>query len=508
MAIRTASTVSGPVRGIPGGNPACTVFKGIPYARPPVGALRWKAPQDPEPWTEERLCMAFSPAAPQSSSVGTGFYEKEFFPIDAETSEDCLYLNVWTPAASADERLPVMVWIHGGAYMQGYGTEMEFDGEGFNRRGVILVTLNYRLGMLGFFAHPELSAESDGRVSGNYGLLDQIHAIRWVSRNIAAFGGDPSNITIFGQSAGGGSVQSILAAESANGLYRRAIIQSAGSIETLGGVFALADAEAYGETICEAAGASFAQLRGMPAAELVSAGRKAMTAPGAGMPRLRLVPVVDGVVLKEAPGEAIAHGRTPDVSIMTGSVSGDGGLFAGWPAETAGEFNERLDQMYGDQAPAYRALFGVERDDQVEAAQRRRMRAASMLAPRGWGRAHERLGRAPAFTYFFDRDMPGEDHPGAFHSSELWYVFETLFRCWRPMQGIDFEMAKRMADYWTNFAKSGDPNGAGLPEWPAFAGEAAQTMTFGDAGCAAADLSGTPYAAGMEALLLERVYGK
>ena len=269
MPLTQVTVENGRLQGVPGNVPAYTVFKGVPYAKPPVGPLRWKAPQPAEDWTGIRLADRFSCIAYQGAHTPEFPYTKEFYPVEEPMSEDCLYLNVWTPAQSADERLPVLFWVHGGAYTGGYGFEMEFDGEGFCKRGCILVTINYRLGVLGFLAHPELSAESERGVSGNYGTLDQICALHWVRRNIAAFGGDPDNITVFGQSAGAKSVLTLITSPLSRGDIAKAIPMSGGGI----GCFAiddtpLAKAEKTGLALQELAGAqSLEELRRMePAA--------------------------------------------------------------------------------------------------------------------------------------------------------------------------------------------------------------------------------------------------
>ena len=226
--MRETTVENGKIKGIPCGWPSITVFYGIPYAAPPVGDLRWKAPQPAVGWEGVRDCARASAKCWQLG-VGKGsFFEHEFYPYEEEMDEDCLYLNVWTPAQSTEERLPVIFWIHGGGFMTGYGHSAHFDGEHFARQGVILVTINYRLNIFGWMVHPELDAESPEGVSGNYGLLDQIAALKWVSRNIRAFGGDPDNITIAGQSAGAACVQSLICSPLAKGLYAKAIMQSGG----------------------------------------------------------------------------------------------------------------------------------------------------------------------------------------------------------------------------------------------------------------------------------------
>lgn len=413
MALLTTKTNHGEVSGIPCGYTGYSVFKGIPFAAPPIGTLRWKPPVDPKPWDGVRVCDTFSPIAVQAKAREGDFYQKEFFPVQAPMSEDCLYLNVWTPAEKPEEKLPVMLWIHGGAYLGGYGTEIEFDGEVFCRRGVILVTINYRLGALGYFAHPDLSAESDKGVSGNYGLLDQIQALKWVKENIGAFGGDAGNVTVFGQSAGGGSVLALCSSPFAKGLFHKAIAQSTAGVGTLGGNYTLEEAEKFGAFIVEHSQTSFDEFRNKPAEELVGLSMAAGFAYGKGFV-LRLRPCTDGCVLPGDTGTVIAEKSHPKIPYMAGCVSGDKKLFGDYSAEWINLKNEK-----------------------------------------------------PLYVYYFDHDVPGDDDAGSFHSSELWYIFGTLARCWRPMTGKDYDLSLKMTDYWTNFAKNGNPGGG----WQEFTAE-------------------------------------
>lgn len=419
----------GRVEGIPTETEGVVLYKGIPYAASPVGELRWKAPQPVKPWQGVLKCDKWGPASLQGGSGEGSFYWREFYQGGApQMSEDCLYLNVWKPAeAKMGDKLPVMVWIHGGAYQNGYGHEVEFDGSEYARRGVILVTLNYRLGVCGFLAHPLLSEES-GQGSGNFGLLDQLAALKWVQRNIEAFGGDAGCVTLFGQSAGAGSVQSLVSSPLAKGLIHRAIIQSGGG---LGGIItakSLADAEAMGQGMVDEAGCTTLQeMRTLPAErfqEALMAYYRKQKAPFIGLP---WGPVIDGYLLTDTLNNVAYRGEALDIPYLIGYCS-------------------------EDIAPET-------------------MRQSAV----GWSLLQERLGRRPAYVYQFCRDLPGEDMPspqggfgdmkGAFHSAELWYVFGTLGRCWRPMTPGDYALSHRMVDYWTQFARTGDPNGEGLPRW-------------------------------------------
>lgn len=403
------------------------VYKGIPYAAPPVGDLRWKQPQPVQPWQGVRKCDKFGAASLQGGQEEGSFYWKEFYQDgNPEMSEDCLYLNVWTPAAGKDSRLPVMFWIHGGAFQNGFGHEIEFDGDAFAKKGVVLVTINYRLGMCGFLAHPLLTAENGGKGSGNYGLFDQLAALKWVKKNIAAFGGDPDNVTVFGQSAGAGSVQSLISSPLTKGYIQRAIIQSGGGLGGIISTKSLADVAATGKAMWDASGmTTLEQMRACPADRFQEIMMNYMKQQKTfnGMP---YSPCVDGELLTASVYEAAISGQELDIPYMIGYTSGDLGP-------------DRMKKSAVD-----------------------------------WSLLLEKQGRKPAYVYCFSRDLPGEDlkapngspiMPGAFHSSELWYVFGTLDKCWRPMEKGDYELSERMVSYWTNFAKTGNPNGEGLPEW-------------------------------------------
>lgn len=396
------------------------VFKGIPYAAPPVGELRFRRPQEHEPWQGVLSCREFGNSCPQADLGKMGFYSKEFYdgPLPP-LSEDCLYLNIWTPgSAGPDSKLPVMFWIHGGAFMHGSGSEKEFDGEGMARRGVILVTINYRVNVFGFFAHPELERETEEHVSGNYGILDQIAALKWVRENIAGFGGDPDNITVFGQSAGCMSVQTIISSPLAKGMLRRAILQSGGGLH---GMFTTPDREhalEISRKLMEYLKVSTVEeLRQMPADKLRDA---AYAVGGEG---LAWDPHMDGWLMPGSNDRMAETGGIHDVDYMIGSLGDDIG-------------GRDMLQKAGE------AWCGNLLD----------------------------LGRGPGYLYFFDRKLPGDD-AGAFHSGELWYIFETLDRCWRPWEEKDRELSRHMAGYWTNFAKTGDPNGPGLPRWEPYTRE-------------------------------------
>ena len=352
----------GLLQGVPSEDPSVIVFKGIPYAAPPVGELRLQPPQDVIPWDGVRECSAFSAIAPQPGNAPGTFYGEEFYWMpQPEQSEDCLYLNIWAPAKAVGKKgaaLPVAMWIHGGAFVNGYGFEVSMDGDKWAQKDVILVTINYRLGE---------------NAAGNLNILDQIKALEWISKNIAEFGGDPSNVTIFGQSAGGMSVRTLLISPLAKGLFAKAIIQSGGGmgLDQIGSI-------------------------------------------------LTSAPQVDGDVVPEPFDKAVMDGTIADIPIMTGYTSDDLPFFK---EESVGAFCALRDS----------------------------------------------LGTAPVYEYEFTRDLPGEDKdvpdnlPGAFHSAELWYVFGTLGRSWRPFTEEDYALSEEMVSAWTDFCKTGSP---GWPEYP------------------------------------------
>lgn len=457
---------SGPISGTvtPGAEPV-RVFRGIPFARPPVGPLRWRAPERPEPWEQVRACAAFGPACPQPRIP--------IFGVMGPTSEDCLYLNVWTAAKDAGAKLPVMVWIHGGSYAFGAGSLPLYDGAALARRGVVLVTINYRLGPFGYLAHPALSAES-GRGSGAYGFLDQVAALEWVQRNIAAFGGDPGCVTIFGESAGGGSVTGLLVSPLAKGLFHRAIAQS-------GVLFAqpLAAAEASGERLAEELGCdSLEALRARPADALLKAAAVSMNIFGEGA--FRFGPVIDGHLLPADPVELMA--RQHDVPLLLGSCADEGSIFVVSSPEGASKaaLERAATGLFGDQAPRVLELYPVEQDAQARAALSRLVADAYFIAPiRAFARARADL-RSPTFLYHFTRVSPGARllRLGAHHAAELGYIFGTL----NPMgtNQDDRALAERIAAAWVRFARAGDPNGEGLPAWPAYAAASDEHLELGD----------------------------
>jgi para-nitrobenzyl esterase len=360
---------------------------------------------------------------------------------------------VWTPAREAGERLPVMVWFFGGGMTAGNTAEYEFDGERIAKRGVVMVSVNYRLNAFGFLAHRELTAEGEehGEPATNFGLLDQSAGIRWVKRNIEHFGGDPDNITIFGQSAGGRSTWMQVASPMTKGLFGKAIVKSGGMGGGITNYPRLEDMEPFGETYLQHLGvASIAEARQMPADELM---KKTLAYRGH-----RWGPSIDGRFLPVSPLYAIASGRINDVRLLIGSTTNEAqGFRMGDDIET---FTARAKRAYGDDYDAFIRISGIDSQETLDAYY---ASPAFSIFEKGNALAawhFDAQGRPPVYLYRFSPDMPGHDHPGAFHSSDLWFVFETLQKSWRPFQGKHYDLARIICNYWTNFAKSGDPNGA------------------------------------------------
>ena len=477
--LRETMTECGRVRGIPAADPRITAYKGIPFAAPPVGELRWRAPRPAQKWEGVRDCARFAPISMQETpgEDPNAFYSREWHvDPDIPMSEDCLYLNVWTPAKSAEERLPVMVWIFGGGMTCGYPAEMEFDGERLARRGVVLVSVNYRVNSFGLLAHPELTAEarSEGAPPANLALQDQRAAILWVRRNIHAFGGDPECITVFGQSAGGRSTWAQVASPLNRGLFRRAIAQSGGLTGDFARYPALGEAESRGEAFLKHLGVStIAEARALDAREVLD---KTLSWDGP-----RWSPVLDGVFLPEDPCDAILHGRQNDVELLCGNTANEGSFPMG---DTLEEFLPNARRLWKDDFDRMMALAGIRTDEDIQRYYRSRafhpFEVGNHFAARCW----ERQGRKPAWLYRFDPEMPG-DHAGSFHSSELWFVFETLAKCWRPFEGKHYDLARQMCNYWTNFARTGDPNGPDhngkpMPYWPPCTAENGESVMLLD----------------------------
>lgn len=464
--IRVAKTENGMVRGLPAADPRITSFKGIPFAAPPVGQNRWRAPQPAQDWEGIREAYEFAPISMQSTpGVGDDIYCREWH-VDSEIpmGEDCLYLNVWTGAKSPEEKLPVLVWYFGGGLQWGYPAEMEFDGERLARRGIIVVSVNYRLNCFGFMAHPEITAEAPD-APANFGSLDQQAGLRWVVNNIASFGGDPKNITIAGQSAGGGSVLSQMTCPDNYGLFQKAVIMSAMIRSPYGeaGVgipVSLAEAEKKGEEFLEYLGVkTLEEARKLDAFYIRDKYDEYMWKHG------MMGTVVDHKFCVGDPLKLYAEGKHAHVPVMSGNTATE--FLNQITASSREEFMEKAKELLGDKAQQFLACpqsqvqteTGYAPVSGIECT----VKSEFILNSRD-------ENPQDCYYYCFTPYIPGWDDPGTFHSVDLWFFFETLAKCWRPFDGRHYDLARKMCNYWANFIRSGNPNGPDadgtpMPQW-------------------------------------------
>lgn len=476
--IRKATVEGGVVVGIPAADPRITAFKGIPFAAPPVGENRWRAPQPVIPWEGEKVCYQFAPISMQHipGLDKDNIYSREW-NVDPEIpmDEDCLYLNVWTPAKSADEKLPVFVWYFGGGLREGNPAEMEFDGERLARRGIVVVTVNYRLNVFGFLAHPQLVAEQPDAPT-NFGHLDQRAGTLWVKNNIAAFGGDPNNITIGGQSAGGGSVCAQLTSPLNEGLFQKAIIMSGIMANVLPNPmrFGGGDPLEQGKKIFEYLGVeTLEEARKIPAVEL----RDKFEASG-----FYCGTSVDGVFATDDSMSNIMKGNRYKVPLIISRTSSEFLSFV--RAQSEDELKNIAETAFGDKADEFLAVIGTD----PAAAEKASAHSSIEVGARAIADRSEKLGiEAPVYYSVFDPSIPGWDNPGTFHSSDLWFVFETLAKCWRPFKGYHLDLARQMCNYWANFVKTGNPNGEDadgtpMPEWKPLTTAEPNSIWFQDEG--------------------------
>lgn len=459
-------TDAGTLRGTFDPKAQVSVFKGIPFAAPPVGDLRWREPQPVQPWAGERDASNFGMSAMQRVHGDSLPWTSEYL-VQNEVSEDCLYLNVWTPEPGPKVLRPVLVFVHGGGFVEGSGEVPMYDGTALAKKGLVLVTFNYRLGALGFMAHPDLTKESSHQSSGNYGLMDQIAALHWVQKNIQAFGGDPQRVTLWGQSAGAASVGALLASPQAKGLFQRAIANSGLGIPGFAAK-PLREAEEEGLRFAASHHASSLQaLRALPAKELVGGFASSV--------------LVDGWVLPKAPNQENLEGGGSDVPVMTGYVAGDGLLIL--PPLSSSEDTERyLNAQLGAQVADFKHLYASEPAGltraTVIAGTRDRERVSALL----WAQRRLKAHRAPVYTYFFVRAIPWPQHPefGAFHSGELPYLFSNLQVLNRPWEPVDTRISATWSDYLKAFATTGDPNQPGLPPWAPVQPGSRETQEIGE----------------------------
>lgn len=432
------------------------IYKGIPFAAPPVADFRWKAPQPVEKWEGVKLTTEYAPAPMQGGNPASG------------KSEDCLYLNIWTPAKSTKEKLPVLVWIYGGGFSFGSTSDPVHNGEHLARKRVVLVSIAYRVGQLGFLAHPELSAENPNSVSGNYGLLDQIAGLKWIQDNIAAFGGDPGKVTIFGESAGGIAVSMLCASPLAKGLFHGAISQSGGSFgptrpTTFPGenMKTLQQAEQSGVEYAERAGASsIAALREMEADKLPM-----------GMGMGGAWPIVDGYVIPDDQFKLYEAGKYNDIPILIGYNSDEGLSFSA--GRTPQEYVTNVERRFGPFAEALLQAYPVGENNVPRSARNLMRDAAFGWHTWSWARLQSQTGKSKVFLYYFDQHpervegSPQADH-GTPHGVDVPYVFMNLDPANPNTTESDLSISETMGTYWTNFAKFGHPNGDGVTLWPAF----------------------------------------
>lgn len=468
-AFNTVKTDAGLVSGTVGEDKIIHIFKGIPFAAPPVGEFRWKAPQPVKAWPGVKQCTEFAKSPIQGKPNEFGVYTREFLIKDEPLSEDCLYLNVWTGAKQPTEKRAVMVWIYGGGFVSGGTNVPIYDGEALAKKGIILVSVPYRVGILGFLAHPELTKESPDHSSGNYGLMDLLAALKWIKNNIAAFGGDPDNVTIAGQSAGSYGVNYLVASPLAKGYFNKAIAESgAHMLPGKGSGVSLADAEKEGVAAAnELHAATLTDLRKLPAEELLK--------------QNNFRPIIDGYFLPQVPSDIFAANKESQVPLLTGWNEDD--AFMG-TVKNAADYTAGITKRFGKNTPEVLKLYPGTTDTEAERSQIRMSRDQMFgVQNYSWINQQSAKNKAKVYVYRFTRRLPAADafkKYGAFHTGEVAYVFNNLKFLNRPFEPMDHQLAGTISSYWVNFVKTGNPNGYQLPVWPAFNNSTMQVMYLGE----------------------------
>ncbi len=496
---KPVQTEYGLVSGVYNSDRSVSEYAGIPYAKPPVGELRWKAPEVPAAWKGVRVADHFSDCEVQSNlptfisklmflTMGTDELSHSSIKDNEKTSEDCLYLNIWSSAKSNHERRPVIVYIHGGSFTTGSGSIDVYNGENMAKKGALFVTINYRLGVLGFYANPELSKESDYGASGNYGILDQIAALKWVKENIASFGGDPDNVTVAGESAGSMSVSILQASPRAKGLFQRVIGESGGFFGTQGlkhgPMQTLASSEEDGLNLEHSLKKdSIADLRKVSAVDLLKASKAISTRP-----------ILDGYVLPDTVYNTFDTGKENDVPALIGSNANESALFLSlpWPVSLSPDystmnstaFHQAINQTYGAFSNRFFRLFPTDNDkDSVESQLESSTTQWFAWHMHTWAELQSSKGKSKVYYYYFNKIQPGPagmQALGAYHSSEIAYAYDNLKAVDLPYTNADYKLSDIMSSYWFNFASTGNPNGPGLPEWKPYVKTTDQVMQLGD----------------------------
>ncbi|MBC2840281.1 carboxylesterase/lipase family protein [Robiginitalea sp. SC105] len=465
--IPLAQTSSGMVSGVKTGE-GLQVFRGIPFAAPPVGDLRWKPPQPAPSWEGIRKCAEFGPSPVQGPPRPFMYWSEEFLIPETPISEDCLYLNVWTPEMEPEVPKPVLVYIYGGGFRSGGSACPIYDGSAVAGKDVVFVSINYRVGVFGFLAHPELTAESKRASSGNYALLDMVAGLEWVRDNIRAFGGDPGQVTIAGQSAGAFAVNYLTVMPEARGLFHRAIAQSGSSFQStgLGSGIDLATAESQGRELEAEMGVTGIEgLRDLPAEKLLNARNGSQG------------PIIDGEVVPNPVTVTYENGEQARVPLLLGWNKDD---LVWLPSMSPDEFHSGFPERFGPMEADFKAAYPAGDSLQARESQRRLSRDQTFGYPVfTWAKNHSRTSGEPVYLYNFNRDLPAYDKAtqfGAFHSGEIVYAYDNLHTLDRPWEIADRQLASAMSAYWVNFAKTGDPNGPGLVPWEPFTEGAPQVQ--------------------------------